>query len=113
MSSRSAAKARGGLSEFVEQLQDDAAGWGYVRLNMSNDQYSQRVKFVLVSWCGAEVKPMRRAKLSIQISDVKQVLRSFHIEIATSDRDDLDEAKVLLRLRQVGGANYDRQNSDY
>ena len=28
----------GGLSEFVGQLSDDVAGWGYVRMNMSNDE---------------------------------------------------------------------------
>jgi hypothetical protein len=27
-----------GLTEFVQQLQKDAAGWGYVRMNMSNDE---------------------------------------------------------------------------
>lgn len=28
----------GGLSEFMGQLKDDVAGWGYVRMNMSNDE---------------------------------------------------------------------------
>jgi hypothetical protein len=31
-------KGSGGLAEFVQQLQADTAGWGYVRMNMSNDE---------------------------------------------------------------------------
>ncbi|KAJ2963227.1 hypothetical protein NQZ79_g1717 [Umbelopsis isabellina] len=106
-------KGSGGLSEFVQQLQADTAGWGYVRMNMSNDEYSQRVKFVLVPWCGEAVGVMKRARLSIQISEVKNVVRSYHIEVPASHVHDLDEADILTRLRKAGGANYDRQTSAY
>lgn len=76
-------------------------------------RYSQRTKFVLVPWCGDKVGVMRKAKLSIQISDVKVVLRSFHIEVPASQTQDLNENEVLTRLRRAGGANYDRQSSNY
>lgn len=102
-----------GLSEFIKQLKPEVAGWGYLRINMSNDEYSQRIKFVLVPWCGDKVGVMRKAKLSIQISDVKVVLRSFHIEVPASQTQDLNENEVLTRLRRAGGANYDRQSSNY
>ncbi|KAI8365595.1 hypothetical protein BD560DRAFT_354540 [Blakeslea trispora] len=103
----------GGLSEFVDNLKADVAGWGYVRMNMSNDEYSQRVKFVLVPWCGDSVGIMRKAKLSIQIADVKNVLRNFHIEVPASHKQDLTENEIMTRLRRAGGANYDRQSSNY
>ncbi|ORX55172.1 actin depolymerizing protein [Hesseltinella vesiculosa] len=103
----------GGLSEFIAHLSPEVAGWGYVRMNMSNDEYSQRVKFVLVPWCGESVGVMRRAKLSIQIADVKNVIRSFHIEVPASQVSELSEQEIMTKLRRAGGANYDRQSSNY
>ncbi|KAI8074978.1 hypothetical protein BC940DRAFT_287118 [Gongronella butleri] len=100
----------GGLEEFVEHLKPEVAGWGYVRMNMSNDEYSQRVKFVLVPWCGDKVGVMRRAKLSIQISDVKNVIRNFHIEMPASHAAELNEQDIMAKLRRAGGANYDGQS---
>lgn len=76
-------------------------------------RYSQRVKFVLIPWCGEEVGVMKRARLSIQISDVKNVIRNYHIEVPASHKGDLDEVDILTRLRRAGGANYDRQTSAY
>lgn len=56
---------------------------------------------------------MRKAKLSIQISDVKNIIRSFHIEVPASTTQDLSENEIMTRLRRAGGANYDRQSSNY
>lgn len=56
---------------------------------------------------------MRKAKLSIQIADVKNVLRNYHIEVPASHVNDLDEKDIMTRLRRAGGANYDRQSSNY
>jgi hypothetical protein len=56
---------------------------------------------------------MKRARLSIQIADVKNIIRSYHIEVPASHKNDLDEADILTRLRKAGGANYDRQTSAY
>ncbi|GAA5808391.1 hypothetical protein MFLAVUS_001782 [Mucor flavus] len=108
-----AGSGSGGLSEFVDQLKPELAGWGYIRMNLSNDEYSQRIKFVLVPWCGEKVGIMRKAKLSIQIADVKNVLRNFHIEVPANHTQELSEDEILTRLRRAGGANYDRQTSDY
>lgn len=35
---RVAGSGSGGLSEFVSQLKPEVAGWGYIRMNMSNDE---------------------------------------------------------------------------
>ncbi|KAL7309564.1 hypothetical protein PS15m_010426 [Mucor circinelloides] len=108
-----AGSGSGGLDEFVAHLKPDVAGWGYVRMNMSNDEYSQRIKFVFVPWCGENVGIMRKAKLSIQIADVKNVVRNFHIEVPASHTSDLTESEIMTKLRRAGGANYDRQSSNY
>jgi hypothetical protein len=34
-----AGSGKGGLAEFTEQLKANVAGWGYLRMNMSNDEY--------------------------------------------------------------------------
>ncbi|KAJ1650822.1 hypothetical protein IWQ61_008469 [Dispira simplex] len=103
----------GGLGEFVKHLQPNQAAFGYIRIPISNDELSQRIKFVFVCWCGPQVKVMRKAKLGIHKAEVKNVLRTFSIEIMASDLHDLDEKDVVLKLRKASGANYDRQTSDY
>jgi hypothetical protein len=70
-----AGSGTGGLSEFVSNLKDDTAAFGYLRINVANDNLSNRSKFLLVSWCGPEVKVMRKAKLSVHIADIKKVIQ--------------------------------------
>ncbi|KAI8909400.1 hypothetical protein PhCBS80983_g00690 [Powellomyces hirtus] len=103
----------GGLAEFTDKLKDDQAAFGYLRIVVGNDELSQRAKFVLVSWCGKEVKVMRKAKLSVHISDVKNIVKAFAVEIAASAKEDLREAEVKKLLQKAMGANYDRQTSQY
>ncbi|KAJ1918909.1 hypothetical protein IWQ60_007373 [Tieghemiomyces parasiticus] len=93
----------GGLTEFVKELKPDQAAFGYIRVPISNDELSQRTKFVLVCWCGPQVKVMRKAKLGIHKSEVKKVLQAFSIEVMGSDVHDLDEKDIVLQLRKAGG----------
>ncbi|KAJ9090241.1 hypothetical protein DSO57_1004492 [Entomophthora muscae] len=97
-----------GLSGFTSNLSPDQAGFGFLRIPLKNDEYSERIKFVFVSYCGPQVRVMRKAKLGIQKAQVQSVLRSFAIEMNVTEAKDLDESEVLLRLKRAGGANYDR-----
>ncbi len=108
-----AGKGTGGLSEFVAQLDDNKAAYGYIRINVANDDMSNRAKFLLVSWCGAGVKVMRRAKLSVHLATVKTVVKAFAVEMSASEKTELDESKVMLLLKKAMGANYDRQTTTY
>ncbi|TPX40887.1 hypothetical protein SeMB42_g05830 [Synchytrium endobioticum] len=103
----------GGLAEFSAQLKDDQAAFGYLRMVVGNDALSQRAKFLLVSWCGAKVRVMRKAKLSVHIADVKTVLKSYSVEVAASSLDELKDKDLQLMLKKAMGANYDRQTSAY
>jgi hypothetical protein len=58
---------------------------------------------VLVSWCGSEVKVMRKAKLSVHIADVKNVLKAFAIQVQASEVVELDEKEVTLQLQKAMG----------
>ncbi|KAJ2387952.1 hypothetical protein GGI05_003933 [Coemansia sp. RSA 2603] len=102
-----------GLDGLKSELKDNAAAFGYIRMAMANDELSQRTKFVFVAWCGPQTRVMRRAKLSVQKAEVKNVLRNFSIEIAASETSELDAKSIMLQLKKAGGANYDRQTSNY
>ncbi|KAJ1722009.1 hypothetical protein LPJ53_003541 [Coemansia erecta] len=102
-----------GLDGLKSELKDNAAAFGYIRMAMANDELSQRTKFVLLAWCGPQTRVMRRAKLSVQKAEVKNVLRNFSIEIAASEASELDANSIMLQLKKAGGANYDRQTSNY
>ena len=95
------ATGAGGLTELKEHLDDARASFGYVRVSYANDKESQREKFVLVVWIGSGVKVMRKAKISVHAADVKTVLRTFSIEVAAKDKDDLEEEPIVVRLRKV------------
>ncbi|KAF2748773.1 actin depolymerizing protein [Sporormia fimetaria CBS 119925] len=106
------ATGTGDIAEMTEALGDGAA-YGYVRMKVGNDEYSERTKFVFVAWAGPNTKIMRKAKMSFQIGQVKQLVRAYAVEIQTSDKKELDAEAVTMKLRRAMGANYDRQTTTY
>jgi len=48
---------------------------------------------------------MRKAKMSFQSGQVKQVIRTYAVEIQTSDKKELEAEAVTLKLRKAMGAN--------
>jgi hypothetical protein len=48
---------------------------------------------------------MRKAKMSFQSGQVKQVIRTYAVEIQTGDKKDLDADAVTLKLKKAMGAN--------
>lgn len=106
-------KGSGGLEELKSNLGSDKAAYAYLRMTVGNDEYSKRAKFVFISWCGPDVKVMRRAKLSVHGTTVKTVIKNFAVEMAASSIKDLKEEDITLLLKKAMGANYDRQSSNY
>ncbi|GAA5911288.1 coactosin family protein [Sporobolomyces salmoneus] len=98
----------GGLTEFKQNLQEENASFGYIRVKYANDTESTREKFIFVVWIGSGVKVMRKAKLSVHSADVKKVLSQFSIEVPANSIEDLNEDPIVVRLRKAGGASYDR-----
>ncbi|CAG8467831.1 4564_t:CDS:2 [Ambispora leptoticha] len=107
------AKGPGGLSQLAEHLSEDQAAFAYCRVNVSNDELSVRTKFIFITWIGSEVKIMRKAKLSVHVSDVKKILQAYAIEITAHEKSDFNEPEILNKLRRAGGANYDRGSHNY
>ena len=54
---------------------------------------------------GPDTKVMRKAKMSFQSGQVKQVIRTYAVEIQTSDKRDLAADAVTMKLRKAMGAN--------
>jgi hypothetical protein len=54
---------------------------------------------------GPNTKVMRKAKMSFQSGQVKQVIRTYAVEVQTGDRKDLDVEAVTMKLRKAMGAN--------
>lgn len=54
---------------------------------------------------GQNTKVMRKAKMSFQSGQVKQVIRTYAVEIQTSDKRELEADAVTLKLRKAMGAN--------
>lgn len=48
---------------------------------------------------------MRKAKMSFQSGQVKQVIRTYAVEVQTSDKKDLEADAVTIKLRKAMGAN--------
>ncbi|KIL65435.1 hypothetical protein M378DRAFT_162061 [Amanita muscaria Koide BX008] len=97
----------GGLAELSEHLDESKGSYAYARVSFSNDKESKREKFILVSWIGSRCKIMRKARMTVHLATVKEVLRAYSIEVAAQEKDDLKEDPIVKRLRKAGGASYD------
>ena len=62
----------------------------------------------LIHRVGPNTKIMRKAKMSFQSGQVKQVIRTYAVEIQTSDKKELDADQVTMKLRKAMGANCER-----
>ncbi|KAI9638564.1 uncharacterized protein MKK02DRAFT_22449 [Dioszegia hungarica] len=102
----------GDLADLASNFQPSRASYAYAKVKYNNDEHSFREKFILVIWIGDEVKVMRRAKVSVHLGDVKNVLRAYSIDVQASSANDLKEDDIVQRLRRAGGANYDRSKFD-
>lgn len=89
------------LSEFGEEERL----YGYVRLEVG-DELSKRAKFVLITYIGQNVSPLKKAAVSTDKAFVKMVFSQFQVEILADTLADVSKDKVEDRVRKAGGANY-------
>ena len=65
-------------------------------LLQTGDEMSKRAKFVLITWTGPDVPPLKKAKVSTDKALVKKVIENFSCEIQTSDLEDISLDKVRM-----------------
>jgi len=96
------------FDDFRSRFTDDERLFGFVRLTTGDEPKfkSARAKFVLVTWIGAEVSALKRARVSTDKTLVKSVVKNFALEIQTSEASELDEVYIKQLLVKAGGADY-------
>ena len=60
---------------MFDKTEDDRL-YGFVRVN-TGDELSKRAKFVLITWVGTNVGALQRAKMSIDKTVVKTVIKVY------------------------------------
>lgn len=71
----------------------------------SNTRLHFELDQTLIEIIGPNTKIMRKAKMSFQSGQVKQVIRTYAVEIQTSDKKELEADTVTMKLRKAMGAN--------
>eukprot|EP01132_Coremiostelium_polycephalum_P002652 gene2652-3292_t len=98
-------KGSNGVEELKSELKDDEVLYGYLRV-VSGDNESKRAKFVLISWCGESVGPLKRAKLSVHKASVKQIIKNYAVEVHGTKLEEITEEDILTRVKKASGADY-------
>ncbi|XP_070198225.1 coactosin-like protein [Littorina saxatilis] len=91
--------------ELKNHLGEDDRAFAFVRIIMG-DELSKRAKFVLITWSGTNVGGIKRAKMSTDKTLVKNVIKSFAVEIMANDHEEVTLDVIKDTLAKVGGANY-------
>ncbi|XP_015922343.1 coactosin-like protein [Parasteatoda tepidariorum] len=93
------------IDDLKQLLSDDDRAFAFVRV-LAGDEMSKRKKFVLLTWVGANVSTLKRARVSIDKALVKQVIQNFAVELQIESPDELSDEYLRMAVDKVGGANY-------
>lgn len=93
------------FDDFKAQFGDDERAFAYLRIQ-TGDEMSKRSKFLMLTWVGTEVSPIKKAKMSTDKALVKEVLANFAVELTIESAHELDHGAFLQELVKAGGANY-------
>jgi len=91
--------------EFLTRLVDDERIFAYVRI-LTGDELSKRAKFAFITWAGRGVSTLKKAKMSVEKGVVKNIIRSFAVEILAEEPSEVTLDTVKTALIKAGGANY-------
>jgi hypothetical protein len=104
-----AGKGSGGLAELVNHFEDGERLYAYLKVKWGDD-LSTREKFVLITWVGERVPPLKKARVSTDKAFVKEVVKEFAIEVFVTRREELNEEEILKKVKLVSGADYGEGN---
>lgn len=93
------------FDDFKAQFGEDERAFAYIRLQ-TGDEMSKRSKFLLVTWVGLGVSPIKKAKMSTDKALVKEILANFAVELTLESLSELDVEAFRQELIKAGGANY-------
>ncbi|XP_063697165.1 drebrin-like protein [Culicoides brevitarsis] len=91
-------KGDGGLMELQEDLNAGKVLYGFIKIL---EPEAQVTKYVLLHWQGEASPNSRRAVSASHLLQVKSLLKGASIEISATNEDDIDEDKILEKLRKI------------
>jgi hypothetical protein len=95
----------GGLAELTAALSDGEVQYGAFRA-MATDEMTTRPKFIFVTWVGASVGGMVRARASQHGNTVKRAFEGTHMDIqANGDKSELEPSAIQARIIAGSGAH--------
>ncbi|KNC74917.1 hypothetical protein SARC_12547 [Sphaeroforma arctica JP610] len=94
-----------GYDNLLAKFTDDIRAYAFVRVE-TGDELSKRAKFALITWIGDNVGALKKAKVSVQKSEVKAVIKSVAAEVLANDKGDVAYKVLDDLVRKAGGANY-------
>jgi hypothetical protein len=76
-----AGRGSGGLAELVNHFEEGERSYAYLKVKWGDD-LSTREKFVLITWVGEKVPPLKKARVSTDKAFVKEVVKVRHLNRA-------------------------------
>ncbi|XP_062594525.1 coactosin-like protein [Saccostrea cucullata] len=93
------------FEEFASNFSDDDRVYAFLRV-VAGDELSKRAKFALIVWLGKNVSGIKRARMGPDKSLVKEVIRSYAVELMINEKSELNEDFIREEIMKAGGANY-------
>lgn len=93
------------FEDFASNFTDDDRVYGFLRV-IAGDELSKRTKFALIVWLGKNVSGIKRARMGTDKSSVKEVIRSYAVELMINEKSELNEDFIREAIVKAGGANY-------
>jgi len=93
----------GGTAELSAHLKEDNIAYGLVRILDQIDN-SKTIKYCLVSWVGANVKSVVKARIATNIGFISNLLRPYHVDIAASSQDEISQQMITDKVRETSGS---------
>ena len=94
-----------GFEEFKSSFGPGDRGFGYYRVN-TGDELSKRAKFVLFTWVGPGVSFVKKAKMSVDKTLIKEVVLNYSVEIQLDNDNEFQFEYFKEEVDKAGGAKY-------
>lgn len=92
----------GGIEDLAEELDEGNVSFALLRVADPVDE--KLVKMVQVMYVGPTVNGVLRGQSNSHKDAVKKVLGQPHVEMQTDDKDELNHAALMAKLKRAGGA---------
>jgi len=93
------------FDKFKACFGPDDRGFGYIKI-MTGDEMSKRSKFVFLTWVGANVSVMKKAKMSTDKSLMKDIIQNVSVELQPDQANEINMDHFKTEVDKAGGARY-------